>query len=110
MPLPAIPTIVCICGSTRFEQAWKQATRNESLAGKIVLGLAVDRSLSLFPSEREAVEELHLRKIDLADEVLVLDVDGYTGPSTMAQMRYARDTDTPIRFWSEEYVHGGPNA
>lgn len=100
------PKIVCLCGSARFVDAWQQATRQEGLAGHIVLSLGVmiqtgDVAVPEGP-EKELLDELHLRKIDLADEILVLDVDGYTGPSTMAEMEYASDLGKPIRFWSDE--------
>lgn len=110
-----IPTIVCICGSGRFVEAWHAATRREGLAGKIVLGLAVmvgadEEPIAHGTPEKEALDELHFRKIDLADEILVLDVDGYTGESTMAEMRYARSLLKPIRFWSKELGDDLPNT
>lgn len=109
------PTIVCICGSGRFVEAWRAATRREGLAGRIVLGLAVmigdgDTPIPHDTPEKKILDELHLRKIDLCDVVLVLDVDGYTGESTMAEMKYARSILKPIRFWSEELVDELPNA
>lgn len=108
------PKIVCLCGSARFIPAWQAATRREGLAGHIVLSLGVmiqtgDTAVPEGP-EKELLDELHLRKIDLADEILVLDVDGYTGESTMDEMRYARSLLKPIRFWSEELGDELPNS
>lgn len=108
------PKVVCLCGSARFIPAWQQATRQEGLAGHIVLSLGVmiqtgDEAVPEGP-EKELLDELHLRKIDLADEVLVLDVDGYKGKSTMDEIRYARQLGKPIRFWSEELGDELPNA
>lgn len=107
MTKPEKPTIVCLCGSTRFVDAWKRATRMESLAGRIVLSVGVmihgdDEPISDDSPAKAFLDELHLRKIDLADEILILDVDGYTGESTMEELKYARDQKKPIRYWSVE--------
>jgi len=51
------------------------------------------------------LDELHLRKIDLADEVLILNVDGYIGESTRNELNYAKSKGKKIRFLEEgEYV------
>ncbi len=51
------------------------------------------------------LDELHKRKIDLADEVLVLNVGGYIGESTRSEIDYARSLNMPIR-----YLEGEPNV
>lgn len=75
------PTIVCLCGSTRFIDAFQRAEFKETLAGRIVLTIGCDTKSDgeLFSGpEGDAIkrrlDELHLRKIDLADEVLILNV------------------------------------
>lgn len=93
------PTIVCLCGSTRFSEAFRQANLNETLKGKIVLTIGCDMraDADLFKDLDEVqrqwvkaqLDELHLRKIDLADEVMVLNVDGYIGESTRREIVYA---------------------
>ncbi len=92
------PEVVCLCGSTRFlsEMAVK-AWELEKL-GVIVL------SMQLLPASypgvqpdhqaeaegvKEAMDELHLRKIDLSDRVLVIDIGGYIGNSTRREIEYA---------------------
>ncbi len=83
------PTVVCLCGSTRFGDAFRRANLEETLAGRIVLTIGCDmRSddeiFGKMTAEeqahiKDALDELHLRKIDLADEILVLNIEGYTG-------------------------------
>lgn len=93
--------IVCLCGSTRFRDVYLKAQREESLAGKIVLTVGLFGHLEDFDmagEDKVRLDELHLRKIDLADEVLFLNVDGYMGTSTLAELRYARSTKKVIRF------------
>ena len=102
---PERPTIVCLCGSTRFMDAFHDAGWQETLAGKIVLSVGVAKhgppdhaAEALGPGVAEALDELHLRKIDLADEVLVLNVDGYIGESTSREIAYAHATGKPVRY------------
>lgn len=102
------PVVVCLCGSTRFSQAFRDANLSETLAGRIVLTIGCDTlpDHDLFPTlssaERTALttqlERLHLCKIDLADEVLILNVDGYIGESTRCELAYARAHGKRIRF------------
>ena len=99
------PTIVCVCGSMRFMDEFTDAAWRETLAGKIVLSVvgvckhATDHGAeALGPDVVELLDNLHLRKIDLADEVLILNVGGYVGPSTAAELSYARQQGKRIRF------------
>ena len=50
---------------------------------------------------KHRLAELHFEKIRLADEILVLNVDGYVGPSTRAEIEFARSLSKKIR-WLEE--------
>jgi hypothetical protein len=49
-------------------------------------------------TEKVALDELHKRKIDLADEVLVLNVGGYIGSSTRSEIEYAEKLGRPVRY------------
>ena len=95
------PRIVCLCGSTRFAAAYLAAQRSETLAGRIVLSVGLlghVEGLDMSGPVKAALDELHLRKIDLADEVLVLNVGGYVGESTGREIRYAAACGKPIRY------------
>lgn len=100
------PTIVCLCGSGRFKQAFEDAEYNETLAGKIVLTIGCNTKDIARTEElkhhKPMLDELHLRKIDIADEVLVLDVDGYIGESTRKEIVYAMKVGRLIRYLSKE--------
>jgi hypothetical protein len=100
------PTIICLCGSTRFIETFAVQTWELELQGFIVLGC------TLLPSwycpvrdhfaENQGVKPQrdahHLQKIDLADEVLVLNVGGYIGESTRNEIAYAIAHDKPVRY------------
>lgn len=116
MNIPVIadsPKIICLCGSTRFSEAFQKAQLDETLAGNIVLtigcNMKADNEIfgSLSDADltaiKEALDELHLRKIDLADEVFVLNVGNYIGTSTRNEIDYAVKLGKPIRYL-EAYV------
>ena len=100
------PRIVCLCGSTRFYRAFREANLRETLAGKIVLSIGVDFKSDadmllageLTLADKERLDELHLRKIDLCDEILVLNVDGYVGESTSREICYAERHGKHVRW------------
>ena len=102
------PTIVCLCGSTRFYEAFREANLRETLAGKIVLSIGCDfksdDALGLTEADKKRLDELHLRKISLADEVLILNVGGYIGTSTANEISYAREAGKLLRWLEPDKV------
>lgn len=106
------PRIVCLCGSTRFWPTFQEASLQETLAGRIVLsvGAAIKSDAEHFghlpAAERAAIkqvlDELHLHKIALADECLVLNVGGYVGESTRRELAYAVKHGKVIRWWEPD--------
>lgn len=102
------PVVVVLCGSTRFSEAFQQASLMETIAGKIVLTIGCDmRSddelfVNMSGDElvalKERLDELHLRKIDMADEVLILNVGNYIGQSTARELLYAQQQGKLIRY------------
>lgn len=101
-------TIVCLCGSTRFSQAFHDANLHETLNGNIVLSIGCDmRSdgelfADMTEDERDDVKRrldaLHLDKIALADEVLILNVGGYIGDSTRRELLHAQNLGKTVRW------------
>lgn len=109
------PDIVCLCGSTRFYDAFQQANYDLTMQGHIVLSVGFyphakaehghGEGVGHDSAEKVALDELHKRKIDLADEVFVLNVDGYIGESTRGEIEYAEKIGRPVRYLEE--VAGG---
>ncbi len=93
------PQIICLCGSTRFYKEFTQVNLEFTLKGCIVLsiGAAVasdEEHFGHLPKEefekiKKDLDTLHLHKIDLADEVFVINKDGYIGESTSKEIEYA---------------------
>jgi hypothetical protein len=103
--------ITVLCGSTRFYDRFREQNLRLTLAGHIVLSIGCDTrsdgDLDLATAGGASLDEvkarldaLHLAKIDLADEVLVIDVDGYIGDSTRREIEYARSLGRPVRYLS----------
>lgn len=104
------PRIICICGSTRFIEQFAITTWELERQGHIVLGCTllpmwyckVPSHFGEATGTKEQCDELHLRKIDLADEVLVLNIGGYIGESTANEIAYAMQTGKPVRYLETE--------
>lgn len=99
-----MPRVVCLCGSTRFAAHMNEEAEKLTLSGAIVVRPEVvtysrERDQQFVaPEVKEALDLLHLRKIDLADEVVVVTVDGYVGESTTREIEYARRTGKLVSF------------
>ena len=91
------PEIVCICGSTRFTEEMRAANRELTFAGVIVVAPGEPDEM-VTDEQKTALDALHLRKIDLADRVLVVNPGGYVGESTRREIAYADATGTPVSF------------
>jgi hypothetical protein len=102
------PEIVVLCGSTRFWKTFQQVSLSETLAFRIVLNIGAasgtddDHFGNLPRAEYDAVKEkldlLHMKKIDLADRVIILNVGGYIGKSTRKELLYAIGQGKKITF------------
>lgn len=103
-----LPPIVCLCGSTRFYEAFAAANLRLTRAGEIVLSIGCDTESdgdlaaageTDLGAMKARLGELHKRKIDLADYVLVVsDETGYFGDSTASEIQYAAERGKPVRF------------
>lgn len=100
--------IICLCGSTRFTELMLVKQWELTKQGCVVLSWCALPD-SYFQGEdkthigdqegvKEIVDEVHLRKIDLADEVLILNVGGYIGESTQNELNYAKKQGKIIKF------------
>lgn len=104
------PKVICLCGSTRFTDVMLVIQWEFEKQGNIVLGWNAlpdsyfDGEKRTNVAEQEGVQrnlnELHKCKIDLADEVFIINVDGYVGESTRSEIHYATNNNKPI-YWLE---------
>ena len=102
------PKIICLCGSTRFTDQMLVIQWEFTKSGYIVLSWCALPESYFNGSDKthigdqegvkEIVDEVHLRKIDLADKVFVINVDGYIGESTRNEINYAQKCGKPIQY------------
>ena len=95
------PKIICICGSTKFKEEYLKAQFNLTMEGRIVLTVGCFMhadNVEINKQEKKMLDELHLRKIDLADEILVLNKNGYIGESTRKEIQYALYYNKPVKY------------
>ena len=98
--------VITLCGSTRFKDAFMEAQKRLTLDGNIVI------SVGLFGHSgddevwtegiKEMLDDMHKRKIDMADEIFVINVGGYIGSSTQSEIEYAKVTRKTVRFLEEK--------
>ena len=94
--------VITLCGSTRFKDAFMEAQKQLTLEGNIVI------SVGLFGHSgddevwmegiKDMLDDMHKRKIDMADEIFVINVGGYIGASTRSEIEYAKATGKPIKY------------
>lgn len=94
--------VITLCGSTRFKEAFYDAQKRLTLEGNIVIsvglfGHAGDEEVWK-PGVKEMLDDIHLRKIDMADEIFVINVAGYIGESTRREIDYATKTGKTVSY------------
>ena len=97
--------VITLCGSTRFKEQFMEAQKQLTLEGNIVIivglfGHSGDDEVWA-EGTKEMLDDMHKRKIDMADEVYVINVGGYIGESTRSEIEYAKENGKTIRFLEE---------
>lgn len=97
--------VITLCGSTKFKDEFLKEQKRLSLEGNIVI------SVGLFGHSgddevwndniKEMIDDMHKRKIDMADEIFVINKGGYIGSSTMSEIEYAKKTGKPVHYLEE---------
>ena len=92
--------IITLCGSTRFRKEFEEQNKRLTLEGNIVISVGCfGHSGDVFTEDQKIMlDVLHKRKIDLADEIFVINVDGYIGDSTRLEIQYAIDTGKEVHY------------
>lgn len=84
--------VITLCGSTKFKEDFERVNRELTLAGNIVISVGCfGHSGDVFSDEqKEMLDEIHKRKIDLSDAIYVINKNGYIGTSTANEIEYAK--------------------
>ena len=83
--------VITLCGSTRFKEDFERVNRELTLLGNIVISVGCfGHSGDTFTEEQKVMlDDIHKRKIDMADAIYVINKDGYIGESTRSEIKYA---------------------
>lgn len=96
--------IVTLCGSTKFKDAFMKIQEELTLKGCIVISCGIfnhSDNVSLSSSDMAKLDDMHMKKIDMADGIFVIDVDGYIGESTKSEIEYAKVRGKTIQYYSQ---------
>lgn len=96
--------IITLCGSTKFKKQFRETEADLTLKGNIVLSLGFfeqSDGIQITNEQEKLFEELHYKKIDMSDEIFVIDVNRYIGSSTKKEIEYAKTKGKKIRYYSK---------
>ncbi len=100
--------VITLCGSTRFKDAFLETQKRLTLEGNIVISVGLfghsgDEEVWT-PGIKEMLDDMHRAKIDMADEIFVINVGKYIGSSTQSEIEYAQATGKKVRYLEEDQL------
>ena len=98
--------VITLCGSTRFKNDFERINKELTLAGNIVISVGCfGHSGDTFTEEQKIMlDDIHKRKIDMADAIYVINKDGYIGTSTKSEIQYALRLGKQIIFMEDDLI------
>ena len=104
--------VVTLCGSTRFKDEFMEAQKRLTLEGNIVISVGLfghsgDQEVwenmgeGTLTKTKEMLDDMHKRKIDMADSIFVINVGGYIGDSTRSEIEYAKAHGKEVKYLEE---------
>ena len=104
--------VITLCGSTRFKDEFMEAQKRLTLEGNVVISVGLFRHSGdnevwenmdegTLTRTKEMLDDMHKRKIDMSDEIYVINVGGYIGTSTKSEVEYAEATGKTVRYLEE---------
>jgi len=101
--------VITLCGSTKFKDEFLKVQKDLTLQGNIVISVGLfghsgDNEVwesmdeGTLTKTKEMLDDMHKRKIDMADEIFVINVGGYIGESTKSEIEYAKSTGKKINY------------
>ena len=98
--------VITLCGSTRFKEDFERVNRELTLLGNIVISVGCfGHSGDSFNEEQKVMlDDIHKRKIDMADAIYVINKDGYIGMSTRNEIQYAIRTGKQVIYMEDDLM------
>ena len=105
--------VITLCGSTRFKDQFMEMQKKLTLEGNIVISVGLfghsgdsevweNMDEGTLTRTKEMLDDIHKRKIDMSDEIFVINVGGYIGDSTRSEIDYAIEQGKKVRYLEEE--------
>ena len=98
--------VITLCGSTRFKDDFERINKELTLLGNIVISVGCfGHSGDTFTDEQKIMlDDIHKRKIDMADAIYVINKDGYIGDSTRSEIEYAKLHGKQVIFMEDNLI------
>jgi len=99
--------VITLCGSTKFKDEFLKAQKELTLQGNIVISVGLfghadgDYKTVLTEEIKVMLDDMHKRKIDMADEIYVINKNGYVGSNAKSEIEYAEHTGKVIKYLEE---------
>lgn len=94
--------VITMCGSTKFKNEFLQEQKRLTLEGNIVFSVGFfeqcEGGAPLTPAQKKMLDAMHRRKIDMSDEIFVVNKDGYIGESTSSEIEYAIQRGVKVKY------------
>ena len=98
--------VITLCGSTRFKDDFERINKELTLLGNIVISVGCfGHSGDTFTEEQKIMlDDIHKRKINMADAIYVINKDGYIGSSTRSEIQYALRLGKQIIYMEDDLL------
>lgn len=92
--------IITLCGSIKFKSEFLKVQEELTLNGNIVFTPNFFNNMSnhIHLETKKMLDEMHRQKIDMSDEIYVINLGGYIGESTKAEIEYAKIRNKKISY------------
>lgn len=92
--------VITLCGSTKFKDQFMEVQKKLTLEGNIVISVGCfGHAGDIFSDEQKLMlDDMHKRKIDMADEIFVINVGGYIGESIKSEIEYAKKHNKKVNY------------
>lgn len=97
--------VITLCGSTKFKDDFIRVQKELTLQGNIVISVGLfghsGDNEAWSDGMKQMLDDMHKRKIDMADEIFVINRDGYIGESTKSEIEYAKSQGKLVKYMIE---------
>ena len=101
--------VITLCGSTKFKDEFMRIQKELTLKGNIVISVGLfghsgdnevweNMDKGTKTKTKEMLDDMHKRKIDMSDEIFVINIGGYIGESTKSEIEYAINNGKKVNY------------